>query len=57
MAAVEATGNRETMHLLAIYETALRRIENINNGPDRASGEWRCEEAAAIAREALKEKK
>ena len=32
---------------------ALRRIANINNGPDRASGEWRCQEAAAIAKAAL----
>jgi hypothetical protein len=34
-------------------QAALRRIENINNGPDQASGEYRCLEAAAIAREAL----
>lgn len=34
---------------------ALRKIENINNGPDKASGEWRCLEAAAIARAALKD--
>lgn len=34
--------------------SALRLIENINNGPDRASGEWRCNEAAQIARDALK---
>lgn len=32
---------------------ALRRIADINLGPDRASGEYRCTEAAAIAEEAL----
>ena len=35
------------------YRAALTRIANINNGPDRASGEWRCQEAAAIAQAAL----
>ena len=37
----------------ARLRAALTRIENINNGPDQASGEWRCLEAAAIARAAL----
>lgn len=32
---------------------ALRRIADINNGPDKASGEWRCQEAESIARAAL----
>ena len=36
------------------YCRALKTIANINNGPDRASGEYRCQEAAAIAEEALK---
>lgn len=34
---------------------ALFRIAHINDGPDQASAEFRCTEAAAIAREALKE--
>lgn len=38
---------------LARFRAALVRIRDINHGPDRASGEWRCLEAAAIAREAL----
>jgi hypothetical protein len=33
---------------------ALERIANINNGPDLASSAWRCEEAAEIARGAIK---
>lgn len=37
------------------YFQALKKIANINNGPDRASGEYRCIEAAAIATEALAE--
>lgn len=36
-----------------VFVAALRRIANINNGPDRASGDWRCREAEAIARDAL----
>ena len=34
----------------------LRRIADINRGPDRASGEYRCLEAEAIALRALAEK-
>ena len=32
---------------------ALTRIKYINHGPDKASGEWRCIEAAEIAAAAL----
>ena len=35
------------------YQKALRTIANINNGPDKASGEWRSKEAAAIAQRAI----
>ncbi len=35
------------------YRRALVSISNINNGPDRASGEYRCQEAAEIATKAL----
>jgi hypothetical protein len=34
-------------------DKALRRIADINKGPDRASGEYRCIEAEAIALAAL----
>lgn len=47
--------DRDAERLLARYERALRLIANINNGPDRASGEWRCLEAARIAEDALKQ--
>ncbi len=40
---------REIMRLVK----ALRSIADINLGPDRASGEYRCTEAAAIAAAAL----
>jgi len=40
----------------ARWERALISIRDINDGPDKASGEWRCMEAAAIARQALAEK-
>ena len=36
-----------------VMTTGLRQIENINNGPDKASGEWRCMEAASIAKNTL----
>ncbi|MCA3268195.1 MAG: hypothetical protein ING19_19200 [Azospirillum sp.] len=39
--------------VLSVFAEALRKIERINLGPDKASGEWRCQEAAAIAAEAL----
>jgi len=35
------------------FRRALVSISNINNGPDRASGEYRCQEAAEIATKAL----
>ena len=35
------------------FRRALMSISNINNGPDRASGEYRCQEAAEIATKAL----
>lgn len=41
------------MNKLDAYEAALRSIENLNNGPDLASGDYRCREAAAIAQDAL----
>jgi hypothetical protein len=34
---------------------ALRLIANIENGPDKGSAQARCDEAAAIARSALKD--
>lgn len=40
---------------IAKLEKALTLIRYINHGPDRASGEWRCMEAAQIARNALEE--
>jgi hypothetical protein len=39
----------------ARLKAALTRIKYINHGPDQASGEWRCMEAAAIADAALQE--
>lgn len=59
VAALRSHGSRQPiMSIAADYidrlQVALRRIENINNGPDQASGEYRCMEAASIAREALK---
>ncbi len=41
------------MTKLDAYETALRSIANLNNGPDLASGDYRCREAAFIAQTAL----
>jgi hypothetical protein len=41
------------MTKLDAYEAALRSIANLNNGPDLASGDYRCREAAAIAQDAL----
>ena len=38
---------------LRIAVKALESIANINNGPDRASGEYRCQEAALCASNAL----
>lgn len=38
----------------ARFERALKQITNLNNGPDLASAEWRCQEAAKIAERALK---
>lgn len=38
---------------VAIARKALVSISQINMGPDKASGEWRCQEAAAIAAAAL----
>lgn len=38
----------------ARMEKALRRIRDINLGPDQASSEWRCREVEAIAEEGLK---
>lgn len=38
---------------VTVMGKALRQIENINNGPDQASGTWRCGETAAIAKAAL----
>jgi len=35
------------------FRAALCKIAEINDGPDRASGEWRCGEAERIAKEAL----
>lgn len=35
------------------YREALHLIANINNGPDRESGEYRCIEAAELAQAAL----
>ena len=35
------------------FRRALLAISNINNGPDRASGEYRCQEASEIATKAL----
>lgn len=47
----------ETVEALVLernrYQKALRRIANLNNGPDQASGEWRAQEAAAIAQRAI----
>lgn len=37
---------------IARMDHALKRIEYINHGPDQASGEYRCQEAAAIAKAA-----
>lgn len=37
---------------VARMDSALKRIEFINHGPDQASGEYRCQEAAAIAKAA-----
>ena len=34
-------------------EVALRKFANINSGSDLASGDWRCKEAADIAKSAL----
>jgi hypothetical protein len=47
-------GTRErAADALDAAEKALREIANINLGPDKASGEWRCTEVEAIARAAL----
>lgn len=40
---------------IAKLEEALTAIRYINHGPDKASSEWRCVEAAQIARNALEE--
>jgi hypothetical protein len=46
----------EANERIAELEKALTRIRYINHGPDKASGEWRCMEAAQIARDALEKK-
>ena len=43
----------ENARKLRIAIKALETIANINNGPDRASGEYRCIEAAQYAGAAL----
>ncbi len=59
LAMIFVSGEMEVRAVLATFqrvealEKALRKIANINNGPDRASGEWRRQEASAIALAAL----
>lgn len=51
----EAETLRAAVAALRRYREALTRLSNLNNGPDLASASYRCEEAVAIANEALKE--
>lgn len=51
----EAEVLRAAVAALRRYREALTRTSNLNNGPDLASASYRCEEAAVIATEALKE--
>jgi hypothetical protein len=50
-----ATELLESREELMVMKKALTAIRYINHGPDKASAEWRCMEAAQIARNALEE--
>lgn len=47
--------DESTATKLARAVGALTRLRDLNKGPDQASGEYRCTEAAAIADRALKD--